>query len=116
MKLSQLLDQMHFSLTTFGPKLRRKGIIEHIRKELDELENMPDNQDHAEEWIDLLILSLDGLWRELHINQHQPWDHVPQIIRYKYKRKMQKNRDRVWPDWRDFSDEQAIEHNREHDT
>lgn len=46
--------------TTFGPGLRTKGITNHIRKELIEIENEPTK---LEEWIDVLLLALDGARR-----------------------------------------------------
>jgi hypothetical protein len=45
---------------TFGPGLRTKGITAHIRKELIEIENEPTK---LEEWIDVILLALDGARR-----------------------------------------------------
>ena len=45
---------------TFGPGLRTKGITNHIRKELIEIENEPTK---LEEWIDVILLALDGARR-----------------------------------------------------
>lgn len=45
---------------TFGPGLRTKGITSHIRKELIEIENEPTK---LEEWIDVILLGLDGARR-----------------------------------------------------
>jgi len=39
---------------------RTKGVIDHLRKELDEVEKEPTD---LLEWIDLVLLALDGAWR-----------------------------------------------------
>ena len=51
-----LVRQMVFSRATFGPGERTKGVIDHIRKELIEIEQA---DDRAEEWVDVVILALD---------------------------------------------------------
>lgn len=52
----------HFQWTekTFGSGLRTKGITNHIRKELEEIEAEPYK---LEEWIDVLLLAFDGARR-----------------------------------------------------
>jgi hypothetical protein len=55
-----LLKQRRWSRKTFGTSKRTKGIIEHIKKELLEVEENPED---LEEWIDVIILALDGYWR-----------------------------------------------------
>ena len=40
--------------------MRTKGVSEHIRKELDEIAADPTD---VKEWIDVIILGLDGYWR-----------------------------------------------------
>ena len=52
--------QESWSSKTFGNGVRTKGITEHIRKELLEIEAAPHD---VEEWIDVVILALDGAWR-----------------------------------------------------
>ena len=52
-----------WSLRTFGPAARTRGVVSHIRKELVEILAAPDD---ASEWADLLILALDGAWRAGH--------------------------------------------------
>lgn len=59
--LIQYLErQAEWSQKTFGPGRRTKGIIAHIKKELIEIEQEPKS---LEEWIDVVILTLDGAWR-----------------------------------------------------
>lgn len=59
--LKEYIDrQKEWSKTTFGDGLRTKGVCEHIRKELEEIEASPFD---PFEWIDVIILALDGAWR-----------------------------------------------------
>lgn len=55
-----LKRHIEWSQTTFGVHKRTKGIIKHIRKGLNEVEENPDS---LFEWIDVIILALDGAWR-----------------------------------------------------
>lgn len=96
--IDHLYHQMEWSEKTFGPGERSAGVVDHIRKELDEiLENPTD----LEEWIDVIILGFDGAWRA----GYKPW----QIIQC-LTAKQQKNEHRDWPDWRDAEPGSAIEH------
>ena len=52
--------QEDWSGKTFGQGVRTKGITAHIRKELLEIEAAPHD---VEEWVDVVILALDGAWR-----------------------------------------------------
>lgn len=52
-----------WSLKTFGKGQRTKGIIAHIQCELKEVEAAPDD---LMEWVDLLLLALDGAARAGH--------------------------------------------------
>lgn len=49
-----------WSEKTFGPGVRTKGLTAHIRKELAEIEAVPDD---LEEWVDVMILAIEGAWR-----------------------------------------------------
>lgn len=61
MQLQQLLaNQREWSLKTFGPGRRTVGLIKHIIKELDEIEQKPDD---PLEWVDVFILAMDGAHR-----------------------------------------------------
>lgn len=52
--------QIEWSKRTFGPGPRTEGLIKHIEKELAEIRENPCD---LEEWIDVIILALDGAWR-----------------------------------------------------
>jgi hypothetical protein len=95
-----LTDQREWSLKTFGPGPRVGGIIEHIRKELIEIEKDPTD---VTEWLDVAILALDGAWRA---------GYSPLQVAQAFLAKQKKNIARVWPDWRLFGQNKAIEHDR----
>lgn len=57
-----LIRQMVFSRATFGPGERREGVLDHLSKEIAEVRASDGDHD---EWVDLVILSLDGLTRRL---------------------------------------------------
>lgn len=94
--------QIEWSLRTFGPGDRTQGVIDHIRKELCELETTNEEP----EWVDIIILAIDGFWRA---------GYKPQEILDLIDAKHLKNEGRNWPDWRTQDINKAIEHIR-HDT
>jgi len=98
-----LLRQREWSGRTFGPGARSQGCVDHIRKELREIEANPGD---LEEWIDVAILALDGAWR----SGAQPADIVAALVA-----KQTKNERRKWPDWRTADPNHAIEHDRSED-
>jgi len=55
-----LLRQQHWSAATFGLGRRTVGICRHIASELDEIRAEPTD---LSEWIDVMILAMDGYWR-----------------------------------------------------
>lgn len=89
-----------FSQGAFGPARRTKGLLDHIRKELVEIEQDPDDID---EWVDLVLLGLDGAWR----HGGRPQEILDRIVA-----KLARNEERTWPDWRTASEDEAIEHDR----
>lgn len=92
--------QRRFSERTFGPGSRAAGVIDHIRKELREIEENPDD---LAEWIDVVILALDGAWR----SGATPAQIIDALVA-----KQTKNEARTWPDWRTAPADRAIEHDR----
>jgi len=52
--------QRYWSAMTFGPGLRTIGLTKHIQEELLEIQAEPTD---VYEWIDVVILALDGAWR-----------------------------------------------------
>lgn len=99
-----LARQRAFSHKTFGPGARTGGVVDHIRKELAEIEASPDE---LSEWADVIILAFDGAWRA-------GWE--PQEIIDAIKAKQARNEARTWPDWRTMPNDRAIEHVRNDDT
>lgn len=93
--------QRDFSYRTFGPGPRTKGVIDHIRKELIEIEDAPLE---LEEWVDVILLALDGAWRA---------GYTPEDIADGIDGKQGRNEARTWPDWRTVGADKAIEHVRE---
>lgn len=96
--IKHLEKQKEFSLNSFGPGHRTAGVIDHIRKELREIEENPLD---LEEWIDLILLSFDGAWR----SGATP-EQIVEMLQYK----LDKNLKRDWPDWRTSDPDKAIEH------
>lgn len=97
---THLAHQREWSRQTFGPGARLLGILDHIHKELLEIEGDPSD---LGEWVDVIILAFDGAWRA-------GWE--PQQIIDAVKAKQARNEARAWPDWRGRSEDQAIEHDR----
>ncbi len=92
--------QSKFSDEVFGPGRRTKGVCNHIRKELTEIENDPLD---LEEWADVVLLALDGAWRT-----GKPIEDFVATLNAKFE----KNKARKWPDWRLCSEDTPIEHDR----
>lgn len=121
---AHLIRQMVFSKATFGLGPRTNGVLNHIEKEIvevrKELKKMEDRDptssgQHSlsDEWVDLVILSLDGLSRSVwatypHLKAHEIAPMVIELI----ESKQGKNELRDWPDWRTADPEKAIEHVR----
>lgn len=92
-----------FSFRTFGPadpEVTTEGVIDHIQQELAEVWEHPED---VEEWIDIVILAIDGAYRN---------GHSPQEIIDAYHAKCEKNFNREWPDWRVMDRRRAVEHIR----
>ena len=98
--VAHLHRQSKWSEQTFGAGDRTQGVIDHIRKELVEIEAEPSD---ISEWIDVVILALDGAWRS---------GATPEQIVTALVAKQTKNESRKWPDWRTADPNKAIEHDR----
>lgn len=98
---SYLREQIEFSERTYGPGERTEGVIDHIKKELEEVKQDPSD---LEEWCDVVILALDGAWRV---------GYSPEQICSGLIAKLEKNKSRKWPDWRTADKNKSIEHIRE---
>ena len=111
--IAHLKRQIAFSRATFGPGKRTNGVIDHIRKELVEVERAEPGRERAREWIDIVILGLDGLTRELYgVNRYDTDDTAEAAVRMIVE-KQNRNEARIWPDWRTASPDKAIEHERD---
>lgn len=97
---AHLARQHEWSERTFGPGMRTLGIIDHIQRELVEIQDDPSD---LNEWIDVVILALDGAWR----CGASPSEIIAGIVA-----KQAKNEARSWPDWRTSDPNKAIEHKR----
>lgn len=96
--------QKEWSEKTFGPPNNHTaGIIDHIEKELVEVQ---DNPEDVFEWIDIVILAFDGALR----NGWSPKD-IARALEMKHKT----NTERKWPDWRTAEKGKAICHIKEED-
>lgn len=96
-----IFRQRQWSTKAFGPGERTKGCVDHIRKELIEVEAAPHD---LKEWVDVITLALDGAWRA---------GFTPKQIADQLDATLERNMARKWPDWRTADPEKAIEHVRE---
>jgi hypothetical protein len=106
--VAHLKRQSDWSLRTFGPGDRIVGISDHIRKELLEVAAAHNPKYHPDldalkEWVDVIILGLDGAWRT---------GASPEMIAGAISAKQIINEERRWPDWRKAELGKAIEHDR----
>lgn len=92
--------QMEWSSKTFGHGRRTEGILQHLRKELNEVEANPDD---VFEWVDIIILAIDGAWRH-------GWK--PEVIVEALVTKQLYNERRKWPPLSEQSEDKATEHVR----
>lgn len=104
-----LLRQIAFSRATFGPGARTAGVIDHIRKELEEILRAPNGFQRAVEWVDVVILALDGLTRQL---SEEGYDTEAAALKacMLIASKQTTNEARIWPDWRMATPDKAIMH------
>jgi len=132
---AHLTRQAAFSRATFGPGARTKGVVDHVTKELKEVEKCyapefeplkpaapyataysDDAARHlaaAQEWADVAILGIDGLTRAVSAaNPGWTFDRVAGCAVATIVAKQGKNELRDWPDWREADPDTAIEHVR----
>lgn len=108
---SHLIRQMAWSHATFGPGVRTQGVVDHIRKELVEV--LEGGGDSAE-WVDVVILALDGLTRQLAYCNGERANPatIAEVAVKMIVGKQSRNEARIWPDWRTADPNKAIEHVR----
>lgn len=100
--IAHLKRQRAFSRSTFGPGIRTAGVSDHIKRELIEIAADPTDMI---EWVDVVLLALDGLWRCAEAS-NTPIEVAVGAI----EAKQSKNERRTWPDWRTADPDKAIEH------
>ena len=116
-----LARQAAFSHTTFGPGPRTKGVCDHIKKEIKEIEDAISDAERTKEWVDVAILGLDGLLRACRKQLSGPNvgtannTEIASMAARLILEKQEENEMREWPDWRTMSADKAIEHNRSKD-
>ncbi len=88
--------QKDWATKTFGEGDHALGLTEHIQKEIKEIKENPFD---VEEWIDVIILAMEGAWRT-----GASVSEVSDV----FKMKMRKNERRLWPTENDPN--KAIEH------
>jgi len=91
-------NHIDWSEQTFGNGQRTIGITKHIAKELEEIKAKPDD---IEEWIDVIILAIDGAWRA-------GWSAEDIVDNLVLKQKINISRD--WPPVGTVSEDQPSEH------
>jgi len=91
-------QHMAWSLQTFGGGRRTVGLTKHIAKELDEIRQAPTD---LTEWVDVIILAIDGAWRA---------GYCAQEIADALWAKQEKNMARQWP--ANVSEDEPTEHIR----
>lgn len=105
--VAHLKRQRDWSERTFGPGDRMLGIADHIRKEFMEIDEEMHNGSNGSallgEWVDVILLALDGAWRA---------GFEPERIAGAIAAKQRINEERRWPDWRTAALGHAIEHDR----
>jgi len=90
-------DQIEFSKATFGEG-ERSGVLDHMLKEIEELREAPDD---INEWIDLILLAIDGAWRS-----GSDQNEIVECL----KAKLTINCARNWPDHTFYMASEAIQH------
>jgi len=93
-----LANQMEWSRRTFGSGRRTIGITKHIEKECAEVRENPED---LSEWIDIMILAMDGYWRA---------GGTPEMILHAIIAKQAINRERKYPQ---TGEDEPSEHVRE---
>ncbi len=93
-----LANQMDWSRRTFGSGRRTIGITKHIEKECNEVRENPDD---LSEWVDIMILAMDGYWRA---------GGSPEMILHAIIAKQSINRERTYPK---TNEDEPSEHVRE---
>ena len=82
--IDYLVTHIEWSKKVFGTADRAEGICKHIESELQEIRENPSD---VEEWCDVIILALDGAWRQ---------GYSPEEICAALEAKQNTNKKRTW--------------------
>lgn len=93
--------QKDITQRAFGPGSRMNAILDHMLKEMGEVR---DSGGETLEWIDLVILALDGAVRSC--------DGDIELVLNSLEYKLMVIHRRKYPDWRTANPDKAIEHIR----
>jgi len=92
-------EKSKWSIDTFGPGDRYAGVVEHIRRELKEIEENPSD---LIEWVDVIFLAMDGAMRSAGADGAA----LAEAMRVK----LAENKCREWPDWRTLRPGEVSQH------
>lgn len=79
-----LMWHIPWSSETFGPGRRTAGVVEHMRRELVEIEAAAADENWpevGEELTDVVILALDGAWRSAHFSTGVDRPIIREVVR-----------------------------------
>jgi hypothetical protein len=96
--VNHIILQREWSMRVFGPNKWVSSLLDHIRKELLEIEANPSD---LMEWVDVILLAIDGAWRQ---------GFTPEQIAAAIAAKQRLNEMRKYPDWKMHPQDKAIEH------
>ena len=113
-----IAKQIYVSSRAFGPNERSEGIRKHIESELLEIMGAESADERVQEWVDVIILGIDGAWRAAAHSAGEQGDMeealsgISEQVASALEAKVEKNGRRKWPDWRTVGEDQPIEHVR----
>jgi hypothetical protein len=104
---AHLENQIIFSRNTFGPGTNTERLLNHLKNEIEETLN---SHGDSSEWVDILILALDGLTRQIaFVDGYDPAKNAQRACEI-LQQKQRINENRKWPDWRTTAPSAPIEH------
>ncbi|HEY7824532.1 MAG TPA: hypothetical protein VIG24_16945 [Acidimicrobiia bacterium] len=129
-----LARQCAVNRLAFGPGERRLGVLDHILQEVEEVKKAENSEARAGEWIDLVLLSQDGMLRATREMLREGMaeyadhpmivrdgvvvgrfgeptaDYVAEVALAMLTGKRDKNELREWDDWRAVGENAAVNH------
>lgn len=99
------------SIAAFGPRQTDEGILDHLKKEIEEVLTAERPREKQSEWVDIFMLGLDGLLRSF-IREGYTTARAASEAVHMIRTKQTELEGREWPDWRTVAPDKAIEHVR----